>query len=104
MFKRALESILTGLSFLIATLVGALFAVFMFVTYFIPKRDKDRRAAEQKEADRRANEIKEILKKEHEKRAADAAKSIAAVEQKAEAAKAQDSVALANELLAEGEK
>jgi hypothetical protein len=100
MFKRALESILTGLSFLIATLVGALFSVFMFVTYFIPKRDKDRRAAEQ--ADRRANEIKEIPKKEHEKRAADAAKSIAAVEQKAEAAKAQDSVALANDLLKEG--
>jgi hypothetical protein len=101
MIRKILDSTLTAIAITISLVVGVLIAAATFVWHFIPKRDRERKAAEQQEADRRAAEIKEILKREHEKRAADAAKSIAAVGKKAEEQKSQDSVAMANKLLEE---
>lgn len=102
MIRKILDSTLTAIAIAISLVVGVLIAAATFVWHFIPKRDRERRAAEQQEAGRRAEAIKAEIQKAKEQRASDAAKSIAAVEQKAEAAKAQDSVALANDLLKEG--
>jgi hypothetical protein len=99
MLKRLGESILTGASILIALLVGAALAVLSFLWYFVPKKERQWRAAENAEAARRAAEIKVEIQKAHEARKAETAVKVAEVEKKAEEQKAQDSVALANAML-----
>ena len=101
MLKRLGQSILSGLSFVVALIVGIALAAASILWYFVPKRDKARRDAEQQEADRRAAAIKVEIQKAHEARAQAVETKVAEIEKKADAQKTQDSVALANDLLKE---
>ena len=86
MIKKFLDGTLTALAYGIATLVGVVLAAATFVWHFIPKRDRERQAREKQAADQKAAAV---------------APQVAAIQQAADGQRAQDSVALANELLKE---
>lgn len=97
MIRKFVDSTLTAIAYGIATLVGVALAVAAFVWHFIPKRDKERK----QEAARKAAEIKAEIQKAHEARATETKFVITEIEKKADGQRAQDSVALANDLLKE---
>jgi len=99
--KSIWASMATGFAYVLTALVGMVLAAASILWYFVPKREKARRDAEQQEADRRAAAIKAEIQKAHEARAQAVEVKVAEVKDRADAQKAQDSVALANALLKE---
>ena len=96
MLKRLGESILGTLSFVFVFIAGLILAVLSFLWYFVPKKEREWRAAEDAEA---AKRVAEIIAKAHEERAVETQAKVTEIEKKAEAAKSADSVDIANELL-----
>lgn len=101
MLKRLGESILGILSFVFFLVLGIAAVALSFFRYFLPKREREWRAAESAEAAKRAASIKAEISKAHEKRAAETTAAVVEIEKKAEESKKRDSVALANDLLKE---
>lgn len=101
MFKRTLDKLLSGAAFALALLAGILLAALSFFWFSVPKARKDEREKLEKEADARVETVKQEIAKAHEARAAKVDQEIAQVKDRADAQKAQDSVALANDLLKE---
>jgi hypothetical protein len=103
MIRGLWDSMKSILALVLAVIMAVLVTAAAFFFKILPDRERQKRA-EDAEARRRADAIKAEIAKAKEQRAADTKAAVSAIEQKAEAQKAQDSVALANELLAEGEK
>ena len=99
MLKRLGESILGTLSFVFVFIAGLILAVLSFLWYFVPKKEREWRAAEDAEAAKRVAEIKQTIAKAHEERAVETQAKVTEIEKKAEADKTRDSVDIANELL-----
>ena len=99
MLKRLGESIIGTLSFVVVFIAGLVLAVLSFLWYFVPKKEREWRAAEDAEASKRAAKIKQTIAAAQENRAAETQVKVAEIEKKADEAKAQDSVDLANEIL-----
>lgn len=101
MLKRTLDKLLSGVAFALAMLAGILLAAFSFFWFLIPKAKKEEREKIDAEANERVETVKREIAKAHAVRAEQVKFVIDGIEKKAEAQKAQDSVALANELLKE---
>ena len=99
MLKRLGESILGTLSFVFVFIAGLILAVLSFLWYFVPKKEREWRAAEDAEAAKRVAEIKQTIAKAHEERAVETQAKVTEIEKKAEDQKTRDSVDIANELL-----
>ena len=99
MLKRLGESILGTLSFVFVFIAGLILAVLSFLWYFVPKKEREWRAAEDAEAAKRVTEIKKTIAAAHEERAVETQAKVTEIEKKAEDQKTRDSVDIANELL-----
>lgn len=99
MLKRLGESILGTISFVLVFIAGLVLAVLSFLWYFVPKKEREWRAAEDAAAAKRVAEIKQTIAAAHEERAVETQAKVAEIEKKAEADQAKDSVDLANEIL-----
>lgn len=99
MLKRLGESILGTLSFVCVFVLGVILAALSFLWYFVPKKEREWKAAEDAEAAKRVAEIKQTIAAAHEERAVETQAKVAEIEKKAEADQAKDSVDVANELL-----
>ena len=100
MASRLWESVKSIAAFAAALVLGVLVTTAAFFFKILPDRERQKRA-EDAEARRRADAIKADIQKAHEQRARETEVAVAAIEKTAEETKAQDSVALANDLLKE---
>lgn len=103
MIRGLWDSLKSILALVLAVIMAVLVTAAAFFFKILSDRERQKRA-EDAEARRRADAIKAEIAKAKEQRAADTAQKIEEIEQKADEQRAQDSVALANALLAEGEK
>lgn len=96
MLNRLGQRVLSFLTFLFALVSGVLLAAGVTVWHLIPKWRRE----EQEETDRRVAALKDTIRRANEERAAKVDQQVAVVKDQAEAEKAQDTVDLANSLIA----
>lgn len=93
--KKILSAIGNAIMVAVLVVIGALLAAASFVWYLIPKWQREEKA----ETDKRVAALKASLADAHAKREAAVVAKVAEIEKKADEAKVQDSVDLANEII-----
>ena len=100
MIRGLWASLKSILALVLAVIMAVLVTAAAFFFKILPDRERQKRA-EDAEARRRADAIKAEIQRANAQRARETEVAVAAIEKKADEQRAQDSVALANDLLKE---